>query len=183
MLQINFNPFPVLETERLVLRRWRDTDAEELLFLRSDERVMQYIDRPRMNNTAEVLEFIARIQRLDTENEGINWAITLKDADTMIGTICLFNFAKEHYRGELGYLLHPQHHGKGIMQEAVASVLDYGFKHLQLHTVEANVNPDNEASIKVLERNKFVREAYFKENYFYNGKFMDSAVYSLITPY
>jgi [ribosomal protein S5]-alanine N-acetyltransferase len=183
MLQINFNPFPVIETERLVLRRIQAQDVAEIFFLRSNEDVMRYIDRPRATTEPEALAMIEKFWKLEQDNEGINWAISLKDDDKLIGTICLFNFVKEHYRGELGYLLHPEHHGKGLMQEAVKPVLDYGFKQLQLHTIEANVNPDNEASIKVLERNNFVREAYFKENYFYNGKFMDTAVYSLITPY
>jgi ribosomal-protein-alanine N-acetyltransferase len=51
---------------------------------------------------------------------------------------------------------------------------------MDLHSIEAIVNPDNKASIKLLERNSFTREAYFKENYFYDGKFLDSAVYSLL---
>jgi len=61
-------------------------------------------------------------------------------------------------------------------------VLDYGFRALQFHSIEANVNPDNAASIKLLERNNFVREAYHKENYYFNGKFLDSAIYSPVTP-
>jgi ribosomal-protein-alanine N-acetyltransferase len=59
-------------------------------------------------------------------------------------------------------------------------VLKYGFEVLKLHSIEANVNPENIASIKLLEKNNFVREAYFRENYFYNGKFLDSAIYSLV---
>ncbi len=69
------------------------------------------------------------------------------------------------------------------MQEAILTILDYGFKIMKLHSVEANVNPNNAASIKLLERNNFIREAYHKENYYYNGKFLDSAIYSLLTPY
>ena len=60
---------------------------------------------------------------------------------------------KESYRAELGYALHPDYHGKGIMQETMKEVLDYGFKIMKLHSVEANVNPENAASIKLLERN------------------------------
>lgn len=183
MLQINFNPFPVLETERLVLRRIAEQDVAEIFFLRSDENVMRYIDRPRVTTQQEALAMIEKFWKLELENEGINWAISLKERSKLIGTISLFNFVTEHYRGELGYILHPEYQGKGIMQEAVKQALDYGFGHLGLHSIEANVNPDNNASIKVLERNKFVREAYFKENYFYDGKFMDTAVYSLLTPY
>jgi [ribosomal protein S5]-alanine N-acetyltransferase len=89
---------------------------------------------------------------------------------------------KEHYRAEIGYALHPEHQGIGLMQEALNAVLDYGFTVMNLHSVEANVNPNNAASINLLQRNGFMREGMFRENYFYNGKFLDSAIYSLLTP-
>jgi ribosomal-protein-alanine N-acetyltransferase len=68
------------------------------------------------------------------------------------------------------------------MREAVSEVIKYGFTVMRLHSIEANVNPDNKASIKLLEKNCFAREAYFKENYFYNGKFLDTVIYSLLAP-
>ena len=85
---------------------------------------------------------------------------------------------KEHFRAEIGYMLDPQWQGKGLMQEVMDKLLDYGFSTLGLHSVEANVNPGNIASIRLLERNNFVREAYFRENYFYDGKFLDTLIYS-----
>lgn len=68
------------------------------------------------------------------------------------------------------------------MQEALATVLDYGFSSMGLHSVVANVNPANEASKKILAKNNFVQEAYFKEDFFYDGQFLDTAIYSLLTP-
>ena len=66
------------------------------------------------------------------------------------------------------------------MNEAMDIVLDYGINIMQLHSIEANVDPGNTASIKLLEKKGFVKEAHFKENLFYNGKFLDTAIYSLI---
>ena len=66
------------------------------------------------------------------------------------------------------------------MQEAMEAVLLYGFQKMKLDSVEANVNPFNAASIKLLEKNGFVREGYFRGNYYYNGKFLDSAIYALL---
>jgi ribosomal-protein-alanine N-acetyltransferase len=99
-----------------------------------------------------------------------------------MGTIGFWRIQKEHYRAEIGYLLHPSWQGKGIMREALKAVLDYGFQAMKLHSVEAHVNPSNASSIGLLEKCGFVREAYYRENYFYNGQFMDSAVYSLLAP-
>ncbi len=182
MLTITFKPFPEIQTQRLLLREITVLDANEIFFLRSDKEVLKYIDKPPAKTLDDALEFILRINTLKENNQGINWAITIKGSDILIGNICLWNIKPEHHRAEVGYVLHPQHHGKGIMQEAIKAVLDYGFQTLQLHSIEANVNPANTSSIKLLVRNNFVREAYFRENYFFNNQFLDTAIYSLLAP-
>jgi ribosomal-protein-alanine N-acetyltransferase len=183
MLKINLDPFPALSTERLTLREIHKEDAEEIFFLRSDKQVLRFLDREPAASINEAIQWIQMINDSTKKNEVVTWAITLKAEAKLIGTITLWNIKKEHYRAEIGYVLHPSQQGKGLMQEAMTTVLDYGFKNLKLHSVEANVNPQNLPSIKLLEKNLFFREAYYRENYYYNGKFLDSAIYSLINPY
>jgi ribosomal-protein-alanine N-acetyltransferase len=142
---------------------------------------MRYIDKAPAETLDHAYEFIRKITELEKSADSVTWAICLKEDSKLIGTIVFWNIKKEHYRAEVGYILHPDHWGKGIMQEAITAVIDYGFKVMRLHSIEANVNPGNAASIKLLERNKFIREAYFRENYYYNGKFLDTAIYSLLT--
>jgi ribosomal-protein-alanine N-acetyltransferase len=182
MLNLNFNPFPILTTQRLVLRQITIKDAAALYALRSNETVMQYIDKPLAKSLADAVELIEKTMDALTYNDGITWAICLADDLTMIGTIGYWKFRKEHYRAEIGYLLLPEYQGKGIMFEAMQTVIRYGFQQLHLHSIEANVNPDNVASIGILEKNGFVREAYYKEDYYFEGKFLDTGVYSLLEP-
>lgn len=87
---------------------------------------------------------------------GILWAITYKDSDDLIGTICLWNFSKEQSKGEVGYELSPIFQGKGIMQEALRAVLEFGFEDLNLQNIEGIVNEKNEKSIQLLEKNQFL---------------------------
>ena len=181
MLSVNFNPFPVIHTERLSLRKIAQSDVNEIFLLRSDKNVLEYLDRAPAATKEEAAVWIQKIIDLEKNNEAVTWAITYKPHLTLIGTICFWNIQKEHYRSEIGYALHPEKQDKGIMQEAMNAVLEYGFKTMKLHSIEANVNPNNLSSIKILERNNFVKEAYYKENYFYNGKFLDSAIYSLLS--
>jgi ribosomal-protein-alanine N-acetyltransferase len=181
MLTINFNPYPELSTSRLLLRKISFDDVNEVFFLRSDSTVMQYIDKAPAQSLDDACDFISKIHVLEQNGEGINWAITVKGDKTLIGNICLWNIQPEHHRAEVGYVLHPACWGKGIAQEAMTAVIDYGFRTMKLHSIEANVNPANTASIKLLERNNFVREAYFRENYYYEGKFLDTAIYTLLT--
>ena len=180
MLPVNFNPFPIIHTERLLLRQVKQGDVNEIFFLRSDKRVLEYLDRAPAATIEDAAVWIEKIIDLEKNNDAVTWAITCKPDITLTGTIGFWNITKEHYRSEIGYVLHPHHHKKGIMQEAMTAVLEYGFKTMQLHSIEANVNPKNVASIKLLQRNNFIREAYFKENYFYDEKFLDTAIYSLI---
>lgn len=180
MLSLNFLPFPQLQTNRLFLRQITPADAPALFHLRSNPQVMQYLDRPPAKTVDDALALIQLITDMLQQNEAITWGLFPKEGSPLSGTIGFWRIAKEHYRAEIGYLLHPSLQGKGLMQEAMNTVLAYGFSALQLHSVEANVNPDNTASIRLLERSGFVREAYFRESYFYNGRFLDSAVYSLL---
>ncbi len=182
VLPVNFDPFPLINTQRLLLRQVKQSDVNEIFFLRSDKKVLEYLDREPAATKEEASEWIQKINDLEKNNNAITWAITCIPHLTLIGTICFWNIQKEHYRADIGYALHPDHQGKGIMQEAITPVLEYGFKTMKLHSIEANVNPNNLSSIKLVERNNFVREAYFTGNYFYNGKFLDSAIYSLLNP-
>lgn len=180
MLNPNFNPFPELVTTRLNLRRITLDDAEDLYSMRSDKRVMKYIDRPMAENLEDAKVLIAKFEDSLLTNEGITWGIAIREQAELIGTIGFWRMDKPNYRAEIGYMMKPEWQGKGLMHEAVSKVIDYGFQELHLHSVEANVNPLNELSRKLLERHGFVKEAHFKENYFYNGQFLDSVIYSLV---
>src|SRR5437868_14976345 len=107
MLTLDFSDFPVLETERLLLRNITIDDAPEVFFLRSDKQVMQYLDREPCRSIEEAKAFIEMILGMLKKNESILWTITLKnDPATMIGTIGYWRIEWEHYRAEIGYVLH-----------------------------------------------------------------------------
>ena len=182
MLTPNFEPFPIIQTEHLVLRRISISDVAEIFNMRSDTRVMKYIDRPIAESLDDALILIAKIDESLSLNDGITWGIALNENQELIGTIGFWRIDKPNYRAEIGYLMKMEWQGKGLMQEAMSVVISYGFGNMQLHSIEANVNPENILSKKILEKNGFVQEAYYKENYFHNGSFLDSAIYSLLTP-
>nr|WP_315144143.1 GNAT family N-acetyltransferase [uncultured Flavobacterium sp.] len=182
MLTINFSPFPILETERLILRRVLPSDVKEMFELRSNPETMKYIPRPLLTNHEEALAHIQMMEDKIETNEGINWAITLKGDDTMLGVIGHYRIKPEHYRAEVGYMILPEYHGKGITTEAVQCVVDYGFNTMQLHSIEGVIDPENEASERVLQKCGFVKEAHFKENEYFDGKFIDAVVYSKLNP-
>jgi len=180
MLSINFSPFPNLETERLLFRRVDANDINEIFALRSNPETMKYIPRPLVKTDEDALEHIAMIDSKIDSNEGINWAITLKDNPKLIGVIGHYRIKPENYRAELGYMLLPEYHGKGIVSEAVKEAVKYGFQVMKLNSLEAIIDPDNHASAKVLEKNGFVKEAHFIDYEFFEGRFLDTVIYSIL---
>lgn len=176
----SFDPFPELHSERLVLKRISKEYAQDFLALRSHPEVMRYIERPRPSSIEEVEAWIDLMDAAIAKSESVAWMMIQKDDNKLLGTIGYWRMKKEHFRAEIGYMMFPQYWGQGLMSEAMNLALDYAFNQMGMHSIEADINPDNEASAKILERNGFVKEGHFHESFYWNGKFLDAAIYSLL---
>ena len=178
MNKINFTPFPILTTEHLILRQIRIEDLNEFFILKSDERLLKYY-----NAKAKTYEEAHRkLQQLNEDiikNESITWGITLKSENKLIGSICFWNISEENFKAEIGYELMLNWQGRGIMQAAINSVIEYGFKNMKLQLIEAFPNPNNLKSVKLLERNNFISETNFCETGSSNGLIPENVIYSL----
>ncbi|TND10351.1 MAG: ribosomal-protein-alanine N-acetyltransferase [Bacteroidetes bacterium] len=173
-----FAVFPVLETARLLLRETGEKDLPGIFRLYADERIMRYRGAPTFSSVEEAEHLLQHWSGLFSGTNGIRWTITQKENDRLIGTAGFNRFMKEHFRGEIGYELDPQLWNKGIMTEALRAIAGWGFTKAGLHSIEANIAPDNLASKRVLEKLDFAQEAHYRENYYYKG-WWDSVIYSL----
>lgn len=180
MLYLNFDPFPVLETSRLCLRAIQERDVNEVFLLRSDKELMKYIPRPIANDIDDAIEHIKMVSSIIAKNEGLNWAITELNSNLMIGIIGFYRLRPENFRGEIGYMILREYQNKGYISEAIAKTLDYAFNNIGFNSIEAVIDPENIASERVLIKNGFRKEGHFRENEFWNGKFLDSVVYSIL---
>jgi ribosomal-protein-alanine N-acetyltransferase len=172
--------FPELESRRLRFRQILSGDAKELYDIRANNKVMKYMDTEKIQSLSETEKLIESIAETFKIGNGINWGIVEISTNTLIGYFGFWRIEQKHCRGEIGYALHPKYWGKGYMRETFQTMMKFGFKNLKLHSVEANVNPDNLDSIKLLENAGFKKEAYFRENFLFNGEFKDSVIYSLL---
>jgi [ribosomal protein S5]-alanine N-acetyltransferase len=175
-----FDVFPVLESERLILRQITPDDAEVIFRIFADPRVIRYWGAAPMASIEEAHGKIAGITAAFREKFGIRWAITLKGSNRLIGSCGHWRLIKQHRRSEIGYELAPEQWGQGLMPEAVDAILQFGFQRLGLHSVEAQIEPNNQGSRRVLEKLGFVQEGYFRENFYFDGTFTDTAVFSLL---
>ena len=154
-MDITFSPFPVLETERLLLRQPTNADATSLYMLRSDITVNKYIGREPPQDVGAVSAFISKINKAIEANESLYWVITIKPDMSLVGTICLWNFSDDKKTAETGYELIPSYQGKGIMDEALGEMINYAFGKLKLHAIDAFTHRENKASAKLLEKQGF----------------------------
>lgn len=151
---INFTPFPVLATDRLLLRQIEMEDMNEFFLLKSDERLLSGYDA----KSRSYEEAISKLRELNEDidaNVSITWGITRKNENRLIGSVCFWNIFPLLNKAEIGYELMTDWQGKGIMREAVKKIIDFGFGVMGLKVIEAVLNPDNLQSVKLLEINGF----------------------------
>lgn len=172
--------FPVLETDRLILRQVTYDDASSLLKYLSDIDVMKYYGLEPFKSIDEAIEEIYWYKQIFREGTGIRWGISLRGQDQIIGSCGFFDRAEEHYRAEIGYELSKEHWGKGLASEALRAVIRYGFEQMNLQRIQALIEPPNIPSQKLVERQGFIREGLLRSYEYTCGKFDDLYMYSML---
>ncbi|MNU77809.1 putative ribosomal N-acetyltransferase YdaF [compost metagenome] len=174
-----FDSFPEIKTGRLLLRQIQLEDAVEIMKMRQNKQVNQFIARGSMSDVEEAELLVEKTIQAFESKSGIGWAGVLRDRFEIIGT-CGFN--KIDYlnnRAEIGGELSVDFWGKHLAIEAVQAIVAFGFREMNLHTIEAIVSPQNRGAVFLLEHLGFEKEAHFKERIFFNDSYLDMAVYTL----
>ncbi|AXN39754.1 GNAT family N-acetyltransferase [Peribacillus butanolivorans] len=172
--------FPILETERLILREITKEDAEGIFACFSNENVTRYYGQETLESIEEAVKFVDFFSNNYNEKRGIRWGIEKKETKGIIGTIGFNAWLPKHKRAEIGYEIHPEQWGKGYASEAVSRVLTYGFDVMNLTRIGAVVFLNNEASNKLLTNIGFQKEGVLKKYMYQNGVAHDTYVYSLL---
>lgn len=172
--------FPVLVTERLVLRHVAEHDVDAVFEMESDPVAVRYWSRPPMQDVAEARASVERAKTFFPARTGLRWSLALPADDRMLGHLSLFNFSEQSGRAEIGYGLARRHWGQGFMHEALVAVVDYAFGPLGLRRLEADIDPRNLASVRALERLGFAREGLLRERWQVGDEISDSVLMGLI---
>lgn len=171
---------PVIETKRLLLRSLEKEDLPALFALNGDEEVMRYTPHGPWKTSADGEAWFERVRANREKGEAVEFVIALRDSGRPIGTMCLFRFNLPVGSAEIGYLLMREHWGKGLMKEAVAALVEFGFETMELKRIEAQLDPRNEASARVLVRAGFKSEGHQRRNFFAKGEFSDTGLYGML---
>ncbi|MDY3026340.1 MAG: GNAT family N-acetyltransferase [Candidatus Faecivicinus sp.] len=171
---------PELETGRLILRKLTMHDAEDIYAYSRDPEVARHVlwDAHRsIGESRTYLRFMLRKYRM---NEAASWGIELKETGRIIGTIGFMWVQDDNRAAEVGYSLARAQWGKGIMTEALAAVIEYGFLTLRLNRIEAIHELSNPASGAVMRRCGMIREGTMREKLFNKGKYVDVDLYAIL---
>jgi [ribosomal protein S5]-alanine N-acetyltransferase len=166
--------FALPATERLLLRPLRGTDAPSLFDIFSDRETMRYWSTPPWRWPADAEAFLA------DSRSYLRLGIARRSDRALIGTCALFAVHQASRRAELGYILGRPHWGQGYAREAVTALLNHGFDAHDLNRIEADADPRNTASVRLLEHLGFVREGQMRERWIVNGEVSDSVWYGLL---
>jgi ribosomal-protein-alanine N-acetyltransferase len=174
------SPFPILETNRLVLRQLTVDDSENWFKNLSDDGVAVLIGMEPLENVEDSKSIINSFIDRYEKKHGMAWAIILKEDESFIGTCSYEKIDSHNLSGEIGYDLLKKYWGHGFMTEALSAIIDYGFESLRLNRIEAHTAAINFASRNLLRRLGFFEEGIFRESSFFRGEFRDDCQYSLL---
>jgi len=172
--------FPVLETDRLILRELAENDIDDLFEIFSSEDVMKYYGMFPFNNQNDLLKVIDSFSKGFKEERIIRWGIQTKSDSKIIGTCGFHNWNKKHFRAEVGYELSKAYWQKGYMTEAIKEILHYGFAHMNLNRIEAIVYPENLASQNTLIRLGFREEGLLRDYMCFRDQLTNVLMFSLL---
>lgn len=169
-----------LDTPRLHLRPVRSDDAPAVFAIYANAEVARYLGEPMWTDPARAADWVRRVMRQRHEGEALQLLLQRCDDAAVLGTCVLFHFHAASRRAELGYVLAREHWGHGYIHEALVALLDHGFGTLDLRRVEADIDPRNAASARVLQRLGFVREGRLRERWEVAGEISDTEYWGLL---
>ena len=179
---MDWESLPTLDAKRVSLRWMTESDIDALDAIFSDVEVMRYWSTPAITDKKAAAGILREIHDAFKTRAMLKWGIARRTDDAIIGTVTLYNISLDHHRAEMGYALGRANWGQGYMQEALQALLAFAFGMLDLHRIEADVDPRNAASIRTLERLGFQREGYLRERWQVNGEMQDALFYGLLRP-
>lgn len=174
--------FPVMETDRLVLREHGEQDARSILELFGDTEVVRHFGMKPISSLNAAEQMIKYFRKNSREAGLTRWAVVLKSENTVVGSVFYTNIEKPYFRAEIGFLLNRSYWGRGIMKEAAERVISFGFEQMSLNRIQALVSVDNRRSVSLVERLGFSKEGVLREHSFnyVEKRFEDMYAFALL---
>ena len=171
---------PPIDTKRLTVRTVQESDLPELLVANGHDEVTRYLPYATWSSMADAQAWLECARLAQASGSTLQWAVVDKASATVIGSCLLFQYDAPSARAELGYVLGRAHWGQGLMREALVGVLDCAFYTLALRRIEAEVDPRNLASGKLLKSLGFEPEGILRARWVAKGETRDVESFGLL---
>lgn len=175
-----FSNIPTLTTDRFILRKPSLDDTDDMYEYAKDVGVTKYLTWSPHADKAFTLEYLTYLQTRYKAGEFYDWAIVCKDSGKMIGTCGFTRIDCKNDLAEIGYVLNPQYHGKGIMTEVVGRIIKFGFENLSLNRIECKFIKGNDASLRVMEKNQMQFEGIIRGGMLIKGNYKDIGLCAIL---
>ena len=175
-----FSRIPILETERLILRRMKVEDAGDMYEYACQPEVTKYLTWSPHTSRDYTRDYLTYVQKQYEEGEYYDWALIYKEEMKMIGTCGFTSFDDENNAGEIGYVLNPDYWGKGLAAEAVREVMKFGFQRLNLHRIEAKHIEGNNQSRRVMEKCGMSYEGTHRSSMYIKGEYRTICICAIL---
>jgi ribosomal-protein-alanine N-acetyltransferase len=175
-----FADLPVLETDRLLLRRLQAHDVDDIFEYASDPEVAKYTSWAAHATIQDSDKFLDYVLELYEKGDVAPWGVMYKPKAKLVGTCGFLDWYLPASWAEIGYALSREYWGRGLMTEAVRAVIAFGFRAMQLNRVQGRCEVENIASIRVMEKVGMKREGVLREHEYAKGRYLDIAIYSIL---
>ena len=175
-----FSVFPLIESERLILRQITPKDAADLFACQSDPEVFRYSRRSEETSLESATHTLNRLLKWHQERFMLSWAIVLKENQRFIGRFQMEEWSDEDHRAAVGYLLGKPYWGNGYATEALRAVIAYLFEQTTVNRIYASTWAENTASARVLEKARMRFEGLSRQKRFAKGAFRDTKNYAIL---
>lgn len=181
-MYIGFNLYiiPTLETDRLIIRKFTETDIDDFYEYVSDDEVTRYLLWDTYKNKDVAREYIASIIEKYNRYELAPWGIELKENSKLVGSIDFVKYDYKNFSAEIGYVLNRNYWNKGIMTEALKTIIKFGFEEMNLIRIEMRHNVMNIGSERVIQKNGLKYEGTLRKKEFLKKEFVDVKYYSIL---
>ncbi len=171
-----FSEMPRLTTDRFVLRKLSLDDTDDMYEYAKNADVTKFLTWSPHSGKAFTLEYLTYLQTRYKAGEFYDWAIVCKDSGKMIGTCGFTRFDFKNDIAEIGYVINPEYHGRGIATEVVGRVIQYGFDNLMLNRIECRFINGNDVSRRVMEKNSMKFEGIMRGAMLIKGDYKDIGI-------
>ena len=175
-----FSNIPTVETDRLILRKVTIDDVDDMNEYSKNQLITEYLTWSPHPDKAYTFEYISYLQTRYKTGDFYDWAVVWKETNKMIGTCGFTRFDYQNNSAEIGYVLNPEFHGRGIATEAVIKTIEFGFSNLALNRIEGRFMVENSASRRVMEKSGTQFEGIRREGMLIKGIYRNIGVCSIL---